>query len=327
MVDAARLVPGDIVPGDIVPGTVTPAGSATNGLAQGDAAEGDAAEGDAAVIGWVNGVPVPSTALGPYITRLAAGPAGIRLGVALGPDAHAGPDGAGPDGAGLDDLRAAALRTWGAKALLVDSLLWAEAARLGVEEPMSPSDWLARLEAAGELSDPTPTEAEMRAYYGTNRHRFHVNEARRVRHVLAADREPAQLVREAAVDAGTLARLAASDSLDQGSRHRGGDLGWVERGQLAGPLEEAIFGAEPDRVVGPVPSPFGWHVIVVEAVRAARDRSFRECRTEIRDELTEYRRRRSWLDWLDRRVAEGISVPAGAEHPLFRGLPGSSHRH
>ena len=322
MADAARpvpgdMVPGDMVPGDMVPGDVAPARSATTGLA----------EGDAVVIGWVNGVPVPSTALGPYITRLAAGPAGIRLGVALGPDAHAGPDGAGPDGAGPDDLKAAALRTWGAKALLVDSLLRAEAARLGVEEPMSPSDWLARLEAAGELPDPTPTEAEMRAYYGTNRHRFHVNEARRVRHVLAADREPAQLVREVAVDAGALARLAASDSLDQGSRHRGGDLGWGERGQLAGPLEEAIFGAEPDRVVGPVPSPFGWHVIVVEAVRAARDRSFRECRTEIRDELTEYRRRRSWLDWLDRRVAEGISVPAGAEHPLFRGLPGSSHRH
>jgi parvulin-like peptidyl-prolyl isomerase len=142
-----------------------------------------------------------------------------------------------------------------------------------------------------------------------------------------ADREPARRLQETTVDAAALAHLAASTSLDKGSRRQGGDLGWVERGQLAGPLEEAIFAAEPGRVIGPVPSPFGWHVIVVESLRPARDRSFRECRPEIRGELTGYRRRRSWLDWWDRRVAECIAVPAGAEHPVFRGLPGSSHRH
>jgi len=235
-----------------------------------------------AVIGWVDGAPVPSSALAPYMAGVAARPAGARLGVTTEPDALVGPAHSRADG----------LRTWGTKALLVETLLKAEAARLGVNEAASPSDWLARLEANGELAGPAPTEAEVEAYH-----------------------------------AATLGSLAAGASRDRASRDRGGDLGWVERGQLAGPLEDAIFGAEPGRVTGPVRSAFGWHLVVVEDVRPARDRTLTECRSEIRAELTEYRRRRAWLDWLDRRVAEAITVPAGEEHPLFRGLPGSTHRH
>jgi hypothetical protein len=287
---------------------------------------------DGTVIGWVRGTPVLLSALDPYIAKLAAGPVGTRLGLGDEVGTPAGPGGSTPDGspagpAGPDSSRADALRTWGTKALLVDTLMQAEAARLGVTDPTSPAQWLARLEAAGELPDQKPTEGEVKAYFSANRHRFRVSEARRVRHVLVADEESARRLQEQAADADSLARLAAGTSLDQGSRDRAGDLGWVERGHLAGALEDAIFAAEPHRVIGPVPSPFGWHVLVVEAVRRARHRAFRECRTEVEGELTEYRRRRAWLDWLDRRVAEAISVPAGAEHPLFRGLPGSSHRH
>jgi hypothetical protein len=270
-----------------------------------------------AVVGWVNGAPVPASALAPYMAGLAARPAGARLGVTTEPGAWAGPVHSRADG----------LRTWGSKALLVETLLNEEAARLGLSGSALPADWLDRLEANGELADPRPTEADVEAHYTANPNRFRVREARHVRHVLVADEGDARRVLQAAPDAAALAALAGTASLDRGSRNRGGDLGWVERDQLAGPLEDAIFAAQPRRVIGPVPSAFGWHLIVVEDVRPARDRPLAECRSEIRAELTEYRRRRAWLDWLDRRVAEAITVPAGEEHPLFRGLPGSTHRH
>jgi hypothetical protein len=270
-----------------------------------------------AVIGWVHGEPVPSTALLAYMAGLAEGPVGRRLGVGHEPPAPGGPD----------RSKADALWNWGAKALLVDHVLRAEAARLGVSDPTSLLEWVDRLEWAGELSSHVPTEVEARCYYSANRSRFHVNEARCVRHVLVPDREWAERLREVAVDGPALGRLAAQVSFDQGSRRQGGYLGWVERGQLTGPLEDAIFSAEPHRVSGPVASAFGWHVIVVEALRPAGARPFDECRREIQAELAEYRRRGSWLAWLDRRIAETVRVPEGAEHPLFRGLPGSHHRH
>ncbi len=270
-----------------------------------------------AVIGWVDGAPVPSSALATYMAGLATRPAGARLGVTTEPGALAGPAHSRADG----------LRTWGTKALLVETLLKTEAARLGLDEAAPPSDWLARLEANGELDGPPPSDADVEAFHAANPLRFRVSEGRLVRHVLLADEASARRPLEATPDAASLASLASVASLDRASCDRGGALGWVERGQLAGPLEEAIFGAAPGRVTGPVGSVFGWHLLVVEDVRPARDRALAECRAEITAELAEYRRRRAWLDWVDRRVAEAISVPAGEEHPLFRGLPGSTHRH
>jgi hypothetical protein len=272
---------------------------------------------DEAVVGWVHGVPIPSAAVGAYLIELATGPVGTRLGITGEPDVWTD----------LGLSRAEGLRAWGVKAFLVDTLLRAEADRLGVADLKSPEDWLARLEAAGELDDQVPTEAEMHAYYLANIHRFRLNEARRVRHVLVRDRVSAQHLRKVACDTTALAQLAADSSLDKGSRRQSGDLGWVERGHLAGPLEEAIFAAELNRVIGPVASSFGWHLIAVEAVRRGRTRSFRECRRQIQVELAEHRRHRSWLAWLDRRMAVAVRVPEGIEHPLFRGLPGSPHRH
>ena len=187
---------------------------------------------DEAVVGWVHGVPVPSAAVGQYLRELAKGSVGARLGITGEPDVRAD----------LGLSRAAGLRAWGVKALLADTLLRAEAARLKVADLKSPEDWLARLEAAGELDDQMPTEADMRArYYLANIHRFRLSESRRVRHVLVEDSASAQHLLKVASDIAALAQLATDSSLDKGSRSRGGDLGWVERGHLAGPLEEAIF--------------------------------------------------------------------------------------
>jgi hypothetical protein len=272
---------------------------------------------DGSVIGWVHGVPVTSAALDAYVVELAAGPVGTRLGITGEPEVRTD----------LGRSKAAGLRAWGVKALLADTLLRVEAARLGVADLSSPADWLARLEAAGELVVQMPTEVEMRAYYLANIHRFRLSEARRVRHVLVGDRESAEHMRKLALDGAALAQLATDSSLDRGSRSRGGDLGWVERGHLTGPLEEAIFEADLNQVIGPVASGFGWHLVVVEAVRQSRTRSFHECREQIQVELAEHHRHRSWLTWLDQRTAEAVRVPEGVEHPLFRGLPGSPHRH
>jgi hypothetical protein len=273
--------------------------------------------GGGAVIGWVHGVPVPVAALGPYLSELAVGTAGTRLGVTDEPELVAA----------QSPAKTQALRTWGAKALLVDTLLQQEAARLGVTDLSSAAEWQARLEAGGELADAAPTEAELRSVYSANRHRFELPEARRVRHVLVVDRATAERLYSPALDASDVAALAPQWSVDRGSRDRGGDMGWVERGQLAGPLEEAIFGASAGRVIGPVASAFGWHLLVVEEIRPQRAPTFEECRAQLETELIGTRRRRSLLAWVDHRVAEAVRVPKGAEHPLYRGLPGSHHRH
>jgi hypothetical protein len=270
------------------------------------------------VVGWVDGAPVLASALDTYMVELARSPEGTRLG--LDPRTST----VAPDKA---DHRAHAMRTWGTRALLIDRLFETEATRLGLTGRGSPDSWADSLEATGDICVPAPTEDEARACYQANRYRYRVSEARLVRHVLVADKASAESLAATVAGPAALAQLAEAVSLDAGTRSHGGDLGWVERGQLAGPLEHAIFGARPGAVFGPVESCFGWHVLVVEAVRAAQDRSFDECRGEIMSELAGDRRRTAWREWWERRVAGSITVPEGDEQILLPGLPGTSHRH
>jgi hypothetical protein len=275
----------------------------------------DAAE--AAVLGWVGEFAVPASALGAHMAELAASPAGLRLGLLPVPEQTV-------DRAGT--ARANAVRSWGTRALLLDRLVALEAERLGVTRPGSPDDWVDCLQTAGELCVGPPSEAEALSCYQANNYRYRVPERRRVRHVLLSDRHDAEQVYRDATATAKVADLALQ-SLDAGTRTRGGDLGWVERGQLAGALEEAIFTAEPDRAYGPVESHFGWHVLVVDAVQPEHVRPFDECKGEILSELASDRRQAAWREWWQRRVAEDITVPDGSFDVLAPGLPGTSHRH
>jgi peptidyl-prolyl cis-trans isomerase C len=51
------------------------------------------------------------------------------------------------------------------------------------------------------------------------------------------------------------------------SKHKGGDLGWFERGDVVPAFCKAVFSAEKETVVGPVKTEFGWHLIFVKDKR------------------------------------------------------------
>jgi peptidyl-prolyl cis-trans isomerase SurA len=60
------------------------------------------------------------------------------------------------------------------------------------------------------------------------------------------------------------ALVASEESEDPGSKPRGGDLGTFGRGEMVPEFEKAAFESPVGKVVGPVRSPFGWHLIRVE---------------------------------------------------------------
>ncbi|MEM0961503.1 MAG: peptidyl-prolyl cis-trans isomerase [Bacteroidota bacterium] len=89
----------------------------------------------------------------------------------------------------------------------------------------------------------------------------------KARHILFAsgNTEEAESVRDR-LNAGEIefADAASQFSTDESNKDRGGDLGWFSDGRMVPEFQEAAFSAPQGRVIGPVTTQFGEHLILVE---------------------------------------------------------------
>ncbi|MGC9417388.1 MAG: peptidylprolyl isomerase [Rhodovulum sp.] len=69
------------------------------------------------------------------------------------------------------------------------------------------------------------------------------------------------------------------------SAPNGGNLGWFSTGMMVPPFEAAVLEMEPGEISAPVETQFGWHVIRLNQVQAAKAPSLDEVRNEIADKL------------------------------------------
>jgi peptidyl-prolyl cis-trans isomerase SurA len=117
----------------------------------------------------------------------------------------------------------------------------------------------------------------------------------RARHILflvpkGSDAGPAKKKADAALarlkTGADFAKLAAEVS-EGPSAKKGGALGVFGRGEMVPEFERAAFAAEPGKVVGPVRSPFGWHLILVDERVASSERPLDQVEDELRNRLYE----------------------------------------
>ena len=93
---------------------------------------------------------------------------------------------------------------------------------------------------------------------------------------------------EALIDITVVDHVATEISEDQGTKDTGGDLGFIERGQMVEAFEEAAFALEEGETSPElVRSTFGFHVIRVEERRTAVHQPFEAVREELARELGE----------------------------------------
>lgn len=105
------------------------------------------------------------------------------------------------------------------------------------------------------------------------------------RHVLVETEEQANAV-IAKLKAGSKIEDLAKDSLDPGSKDRGGDLGWSNPGMFVAPFSEAMVKlAKGKYTTTPVKSDFGYHVIYLEDSRDMKAPAFDEVKPQIQQRL------------------------------------------
>lgn len=175
---------------------------------------------------------------------------------------------------------------------------------------------------AASMPAPAVDEAALRQRYEEEKSRFTAQEQRLASHILVEVPKdaPAAAVETARKEAAALASkaraggdfeaLARASSNDPGSAAAGGDLGWVGRGMMTGPFEQALFGMQAGQVSEPVRTDFGWHVIKLREVQAGQQQPFEQVREALAAEYLETERERAFNELSSRVVDAALKNPS-----------------
>jgi peptidyl-prolyl cis-trans isomerase D len=159
--------------------------------------------------------------------------------------------------------------------------------------------------------------AEVHRMYEERAASFTVGEERRAHHILIevdheANAATVEKARQRAQDlldrinhGESFEDLARQYSGDKGSAANGGDLGFFSRGMMVGPFEEAAFSMKRGEIRGPIRTPFGFHIIRLDQIRAGSTRSFEEVRAQLENEYRQGKADEQFYD-LSERLADRV---------------------
>jgi len=131
------------------------------------------------------------------------------------------------------------------------------------------------------------SDADIKAYFDKNHAVFDKPEQVKARHILVADLPKANEVLAKLKAGGSWDALAKQYSTDPASKDKGGELGYFGRGQMVPQFQDAAFGAKVGQIVGPIKSPFGYHIIEVEDKKPAVKASLASAHDQIKQQLTQ----------------------------------------
>ena len=112
-------------------------------------------------------------------------------------------------------------------------------------------------------------------------------------HILVKDEALARQLLEKIKKGEDFSALAKKNSLDPGSKDKGGDLGYFGTGMMVKPFEDLAFSLKVGEVGGPVKTDFGYHIIKVEDARLKKFPGSADPEKAILQEKQE----RAFRDW------------------------------
>jgi peptidyl-prolyl cis-trans isomerase C len=142
------------------------------------------------------------------------------------------------------------------------------------------------------------TEEEAKRYYDEHKEEFFMNESIRVRHIVVRTLEEAKEIKKRLEQGEDFVELAKRYSISPSGKW-GGDLGYIQRGQVGKEFEKAAFSLKrPGEISDIVKTTFGYHIIRLEDRKPPRQLSFEEVRDKIIQKLKEQKKQKALEDYL-----------------------------
>ena len=193
-------------------------------------------------------------------------------------------------------------------------------------EKLPVGDGLSEEEIASFLAQ---NEAAAREAYESDSDRYQLPEARKSRHILVqaatsgaedtqAARERAEEIHQSILDGAAFEDVALEHSDDAASRSRGGDIGYIARGDARPELEEALYALEPGGETRLVETEGGFSIVRVDEIRPESNVPFEEVSLEIARSLAEVdaaqERARARAEQIAQAVRQGSSLQEAARN-------------
>ena len=122
-------------------------------------------------------------------------------------------------------------------------------------------------------------------FYNKNKARFAQPEKRDLRVVLTKDKANADKAKAALESGDSWKAVAKKYSIDDTSKAAGGKLPAQAKGTLDKELDEAVFSAKKNELVGPIKTQYGYYVFTVSAITEASQQTLAEAKETIKQTL------------------------------------------
>ncbi len=169
------------------------------------------------------------------------------------------------------------------------------------------------------------SDEEIKEYLEKNEEKFASPEQVRISHILLKRKSEAKKILNELREGANFEKLARKYSIDSITAPRGGDLGYIYRGEMIPAFEEAAFALENRNDISPIiETPFGYHLVKLtgrkKMIKKTQEEIDNEIRTNIQneklDKLMEKYRKESMVsvnyDLLDK-VSVGIQLESKGE--------------
>jgi foldase protein PrsA len=154
----------------------------------------------------------------------------------------------------------------------------------------------------------TITNAQMADYLSKNHALLDQPKQVRARHILVSTLAQAQMIEQKLKGGADFATLAKQYSSDPGSKDKGGELGFFTQGAMVKEFSDAAFSMKPGQISAPVHSPYGWHIIQVEAIKPAMVATLANSGDKIQQQMKQAQEQTLVPSFMDKLQASGSCV-------------------
>lgn len=148
------------------------------------------------------------------------------------------------------------------------------------------------------------SEDEAGDYYNDHRHLFKSEASVHAFQIVVREQAVAEDIKSRLGMGEDFEKLAAESSIGPEAT-RGGDLGFVGRGEMPDAIDEALFRLQPGEISDVIQSPYGYHIVKMIEKRPARALSFSESKHDVMDRIRAAKEETAFTTWL-----EGLKIKA-----------------